>query len=554
MKLTVGKKLGLSFGAILTLMAGSTVVTYFKSVDMQRTQDSTVNLRFPAVETARELQRDLNYTQVKGRQAILAGTDPVRWKEAKQAFDGAWNSVAKDVARLDNLAPGWQQDDRNRLADIKQHLPWLRNTEEAAIDHATSVQANAVIRAGNENADLVTPANIAVKTSLDGLVDSLVELLNKNKEDLRAKNRNMNAAISVNTLVALCIGTFLSFFFSRQISEASRSVLAQASAIAVGDLTREDLQVKTHDELGELTAAINTMSASLKRMILAIETNAVSVDAASRELSSTSEQIAANAIATSTQAAVVAGAVQTVSQSLQTVATGAEQMGTSIRDISKNATEAATIAASAVKVADTATITVTKLGESSREIGQIVKVITSIAQQTNLLALNATIEAARAGEAGKGFAVVANEVKELAKETARATEDITRKIAAIRTDTGAAIQSIAAISEVIKQVNNISGTIATAVEEQNATTNEMSRNLGEAARGSTEITSNIAGMTEAAEGTSRGAGNTQSAAQQLVETSAELRRLVEQFQIGESTTSQAQTEHRPITMMAHAGA
>jgi methyl-accepting chemotaxis protein len=184
-------------------------------------------------------------------------------------------------------------------------------------------------------------------------------------------------------------------------------------------------------------------------------------------------------------------------------------------------------------------VTVSKLGESSTEIGQVIKVITSIAQQTNLLALNATIEAARAGEAGKGFAVVANEVKELAKETAKATEDISRKIEAIQTDTKAAVDAIASISGVINQINDISGTIATAVEEQNATTNEMSRNVSEAARGSGEITSNIAGVAEAAESTTRGATNTQKASQQLVETSTQLRRLVDQFKVSTGENSRS---------------
>ena len=147
------------------------------------------------------------------------------------------------------------------------------------------------------------------------------------------------------------------------------------------------------------------------------------------------------------------------------------------------------------------------------------------------MALNATIEAARAGEAGKGFAVVANEVKELAKKTAKATEDISRKIETIQADTKAAVESIGTISEVINQINGISSTIATAVEEQNATTNEMARNVSEAAQGSGEITSNIGGVAEAAESTSRGAMDTQKAAQQLVLTSAELRRLVEQFKL-----------------------
>ena len=531
MKLTLGRKLGLGFGVVLSLMIFSAVMTYLRSVEIRRVEDTTVELRFPAIEIARELQRDLNYTQVKGRQAILAGTDPARWQEAKKAFDGAWNSIAKDVAMLDELAPKWEQTNRNQLNDIKKQLPWLRATEEAALNHATSGGNDAVIRAGNENADLVTPANIAVKKSLDGLAESLVTLLAKNKEEMHAANRALNWAMAMTVLVALGIGISLAIFLSRSIAGATQSVLVQAEAIAAGDLTRDDLKVRSRDELGDLTAAINKMSTNLKRMILAIAQSAVQVASASEELNSTSQQITTNSEETSAQADVVSKAAQTVSQNLQTVATGAEEMGTSIKEIAKNATEAARVATAAVKVAETTTATISKLGDSSTEIGQVIKVITSIAQQTNLLALNATIEAARAGEAGKGFAVVANEVKELAKETAKATEDISRKIEAIQTDTKAAVDAIASISGVINQINDISNTIATAVEEQNATTNEMSRNVGEASQGSHEITSNIAGVAEAAQSTTHGASETQKASQQLVETSTQLSSLVGQFKI-----------------------
>jgi methyl-accepting chemotaxis protein len=180
-------------------------------------------------------------------------------------------------------------------------------------------------------------------------------------------------------------------------------------------------------------------------------------------------------------------------------------------------------------VAQTANSTVTKLGESSSEIGKVIKVITSIAQQTNLLALNATIEAARAGEAGKGFAVVANEVKELAKETAKATEDIGQKIEAIQGDTRDAVAAIANIGAIISQINDIQNTIASAVEEQTATTNEISRNVNEAAKGSGEIAQNITGVAATARETSAGATDTQKASADLAKLAASMRNLVAKF-------------------------
>jgi methyl-accepting chemotaxis protein len=204
-------------------------------------------------------------------------------------------------------------------------------------------------------------------------------------------------------------------------------------------------------------------------------------------------------------------------------------MGASIKEIAKNTADATRVATAAVKTAEATNETIGKLGQSSAEIGQVIKVITSIAQQTNLLALNATIEAARAGEAGKGFAVVANEVKELAKETAKATEDISRKIEAIQGDTKGAVAAIGQISSVIVQINDIQNTIASAVEEQSATTNEISRNLAEAAHGSTDITRNIGGVAEAARSTTAGATDTQKSAQSLERMSAELQGLIAQF-------------------------
>ena len=256
------------------------------------------------------------------------------------------------------------------------------------------------------------------------------------------------------------------------------------------------------------------------------------------------------------QAGVVSQASKEVNQNLQSVSSGADEMTVTIQSIATNAQEAATAASNAVQTAQSANATVGKLGESSAEIGEVIKVITSIAQQTNLLALNATIEAARAGEAGKGFAVVANEVKELAKQTAKATEDISRKITAIQTDTKGAVEAIVSITGVIKQVNDISGSIATAVEEQSATTNEMTRNVADAAKGSGEITNSVAGVADAARGTWNSAQESQKAAHELAGMAVQLQNLVAQFKIDQHKALQpGSTATRPLqSKSAHAGA
>ena len=308
------------------------------------------------------------------------------------------------------------------------------------------------------------------------------------------------------------------------------SILEVVTAAASGDLTR-DVTVSGTDAVGQMGQALQTFFTELRGSITAIGLNAQSLSMAAEQLNGVSQQMGGAAEETATQAGVVSAAAEQVNVNVQTVAGGSEEMSASIAEIAKNAADAARVAGQAVNVAGTANSTVAKLGESSAEIGKVIKVITSIAQQTNLLALNATIEAARAGEAGKGFAVVANEVKELAKATAKATEDISQKIEAIQGDAHGAVEAIEQISTIIGQINDIQSSIASAVEEQTATTNEIARNVSQAAQGSGEIAENITGVATAAAETARGAAETQRSAGELSQMAGDLQQLVDRFTV-----------------------
>jgi methyl-accepting chemotaxis protein len=337
-------------------------------------------------------------------------------------------------------------------------------------------------------------------------------------------------------IVAVGVLMGLAYAIARSILDPLYRTLAVLEGLAAKDLSQQ-VSVEAADEIGTMGTALNQAVTGIAHLIDSILKSAEQVAAASGELSATSEQITANSEETTAQAQVVSDAGHQVNTNLQTLASGAEEMNSTIGEIAKNATEAARVAGEAVAAAEAANHTVSKLGDSSVEIEKVIEVITSIAQQTNLLALNATIEAARAGEAGKGFAVVANEVKELAKQTAKATEEIKQKISVIRENTGGAVAAITGIKGVIDKVSHISTAIATAVEEQSATTGEMTRNVAEAARGAGTISENIRGVAEAAQSTSTNVGESQTATEHLAKMATQLRDLVGQFKVSSGSTT-----------------
>jgi len=407
--------------------------------------------------------------RIADMQALTANTDMM-----DQIITRVDAQLTAPIPKWDEFKSAWAKWLVVRDAQV---VPLAKAGNVAAVDDAL---------ARLQEAD--TDARTALITAASDVVGSRV-----NAEYTAAGAESQRNLLWIG--IFFVVGVSPAFWFARSV--IGRATLAVAGlrrsleAMAKGDLT-VPVQAVSRDEIGAMALSLTKTQESLRSMLVSVADTAESVRTAAAKLVASNLEVKEASTESSARALRIAAATEEASNSIRDMASGAEELSVSIRQIAHNANEAATVAGQGVTFANSTAATVSELGRSSKQIGDFVKVITSIAEQTNLLALNATIEAARAGEAGRGFAVVAAEVKELAREAARTAEEIAALIETNQAQTTSAVTAISEISAIITTINDHQNTVASAMEEQDATTNEISRSVGQAATSSDDIAKNMA--------------------------------------------------------------
>lgn len=529
--MTISKKLYLSFGSIVVILA-LLFITNTTVAFRGRAASSQATLALESVQSLEEVQLSMMQIRLSLQDYLLTGD--LRQHER----------MTKEAASLaDRFNKGRARGQADPLRDVLFRMEvserdWTDNfaapliAQRRRVDGGDATAADLQIFYAQKDPNRWTTASMAVVEEANAAIRKAQDESAASAATVLSIGTWISTSVTVLAIL-LCAG--IAYHTARSITKPLQDTVGVLRNIAEGegDLTRRVNQ-SSGDELGEMGQWFNTFIVKLEGLVARVARSTQVVAGSSENLFSVSHQMGVGAEETSAQASVVAAAAEQVTRNLQTVAAATEEMTASISEISKNASAAAVIATRAVERAQLANVTMGQLGKSSVEIGEVVKVINSVAQQTKLLALNATIEAARAGAAGKGFAVVANEVKELANETAKATRQISEKIEAIRTGTHQAASVLGDISGIISEMHDISTTIATAVEEQTATTREIARNVSEAAIGESHVTENITSVAQAARVTSGGAKTTQTAAGELAGMAAELQKIVGVFKYANS--------------------
>jgi methyl-accepting chemotaxis protein len=377
-----------------------------------------------------------------------------------------------------------------------------KTTEQALVLSQKIV--NSLDRFQNDHNTETLPALTAIHHELGKFQSDLQKLSRADRQDLIKVIAAARKSIVWISICAILSAICASWWMTRHVISRTNNLNAYAETVANGDFS-VSLEVDHQDELGRLAQSMNQMRLRLAILLNDFVGGVVHLSSSSDELFGTAKEMSEGAVNMSDRAHSVAAAAEEMSSNMNSVAEASEQAATNVNmlaaaaeelnatvnEIARNSENARGIAGDAVEKATRASERVNALGSAADQIGKVNEVITEISEQTNLLALNATIEAARAGEAGKGFAVVANEIKELARQTSGATQEIKKEIIGIQDTTGATVEEIKRISEVIGKVNGIVNTIAAAVEEQSATTREVANNVAQASEGIQEVNVNV---------------------------------------------------------------
>jgi len=453
----------------------------------------------------------------------LTNADPVKAKGYTTESDETYDVVSSRVKEYDAMPVGAAAKAGMAVfaADWAKYM-------ELRQQSADLKAAGKLVEWQNFRSTTLNPALATALTQLQGLITLSQKSAAATAAKARSAARQARDVIGAALVIGLLVAAVFSVAVARALTRRLAALQGVLSAMAAGDLSEHEPD-NARNEIGDMSRSVHhavhafrTAMQTLSVMSTGLAGRSTDLKRASRDLSGSTDQ-------TSSRVGAIDTAAGEVTAGVQAVAGGAEEMGAAIREIAISATEAAQVAQSAVRSAAEAEELMVRLDASSAEIDSVVKAITAIAEQTNLLALNATIEAARAGESGKGFAVVAGEVKDLAQETATATEEISRRTEAIQADSRVAVTSIIAIGQVIQKINDYQNTIASAVEQQSATTSGMTGELGRAASGSSEISSQLRAVVAVTESTRDAARATEATAAELADISGQLDTMIGAF-------------------------
>ncbi|MEU4422387.1 methyl-accepting chemotaxis protein [Actinoplanes sp. NPDC024001] len=531
---SVGKRLGASYLVLTSLIVTAAGVGWW---GLQEQSDSQHELA--ALELLRDDIQTAKYyaADVTGWQGLViadVGAFGYAYATGPEGYNRQGELKSKE-AIYDNIAAAhvdhMTDAERAQFAKLKpawdEFFEWDATLMQWLSADTKAARAKAMTSINGGEAAASYGKVLEITDALDKSVNARAEALRAEVQQVRDTGmRAIGGALALALILAVLMGTLV----TRSVVRPLAVVVGALNRLAGRDLTAR-VELDRRDELGRLGEALNSTAASLRETVSAIAGHAGTVSAASHELSDVSSRIASSSSEIDAQAAAVADAAGNVSGNVGTLQAGSTEMTLAIDEIARNAGEAARVAGEAVGVVGRTSETMGKLGDSSAEIGSVVALITSIAEQTNLLALNATIEAARAGELGKGFAVVAGEVKDLAQETAKATDDISRLVQALQSDSSEAVRAISQIGEVVTRISDFQTLIAAAVEEQTATTSEMGRNVAEVSGSSADIATNIAKVADAVGSTTTVVNQARTSAEDLARTSTELQELVGGFKL-----------------------